>query len=283
MAVGGVAVGRGADEFGEPFPGRVRVGDVVGPDRQTVHGGEPGREAALGRLDGGCRVQRPRRGAGARQWGDPGHGVVPSRPVAQSVREFGEPGRVRCGFEGANGVADPDDRMGGTAVDPGQQARPPQGEDVVPGVFGEGAGEVADPVGGPARITQRRGPVVVGDGGHRGGEALQLASVEVQPAVHGARPSVRGECLDDHGCVVGEPSQPLRSRGVKAVQGFFELPARVAGVHAGTLCRARTGRIGRGTEPLGAWVLRLAPDAVAGSVVRVRRWGRRRCRTASPT
>jgi hypothetical protein len=118
-------------------------------------------------------------------------------------------------------MPDADDGMRGSAVHPGQQSRPPLGEDVPPRLFGERVAEVADPVGGPARITQRLAQVGSGHGSDGPGQILQLVPVQVQPAVHGVRPAVRGERLHDHGGVMGEPAEPLRSRGVETSEGLF--------------------------------------------------------------
>lgn len=183
---------------------------------------------------GGTASSAPSASGAPGERGEAGDRSVAGGPVAESVGEFGEAWRVLAALgDDAYGVADPDHRVRGTAVQARQQPGPPLGEHIAPGPLLDRPQEVRDPVGAPARVAQRLAPVGVGDGGDGGGEVVEPDLVRVQPPVHGPRPAVGGERLGHHGGVVGEtPIVDLGPGGVQPLQGLFENAAAVRVVRA---------------------------------------------------
>ncbi|GGX67054.1 hypothetical protein GCM10010358_21980 [Streptomyces minutiscleroticus] len=161
-------------------------------------------------------------------------GAVAGGPVTEAVGEFGQTRRgALTGRKSAYGVAHPDHRVRRAAVQAGQQTGPPPREHLAPGVFGDLALEVGDPVGDAARITERAAPVGVRDRRDAGRELLQLAGVQIEPAVHRACRAAGGEGLDGHRRVVGEPPEPFGPRAVQPLERLVQGPCRIHGANAG--------------------------------------------------
>lgn len=136
-----------------------RVHDAGGPHRKTPDAAEPGREAARPFGDGLHGVESRFGAFGPGHGDEPRDGVMAGRPVTEAVGEFGQ---TRFGGiareERAYGMAHADHGVRRSAVHAGQEAGPPQGEHLAPGVLGELAAEVTDPVGRAARVAQGLAP-----------------------------------------------------------------------------------------------------------------------------
>lgn len=237
MAVRGVPVGGRPDQFGEPALRIGRVHDAGGPHRKTPDAAEPGREAARPFGDGLHGVESRFGAFGPGHGDEPRDGVMAGRPVTEAVGEFGQ---TRFGGiareERAYGMAHADHGVRRSAVHAGQEAGPPQGEHLAPGVLGELAAEVTDPVGRAARVAQGLAPAGVRDRLHAVRELLEPGRVDVEPAVHGRRLTAGGEGLDCHRRVVGEPAEPLGTRGVQSLECLVEGACRIHGENARQPC-----------------------------------------------